>query len=134
MQVQINIIISLENLFLDEPILINLHREETSEIEVLQRTIHKLNKENKVVGDLKYKVLVPQDNPNMIDKLEKYNVDKLVYYEVFDCIDLAINREKQLKGYSRIKKDSLINKVNPFWKDLYNNGKIEKIDSSLHSE
>ena len=36
---------------------------------------------------------------------EKYNVDKLVYYEVFDYIELAIRREKQIKGYSRVKKD-----------------------------
>ena len=43
---------------------------------------------------------------------EKYNVDKLVYYEVFDYIDLAIKREKQIKGFSRAKKDILINKIN----------------------
>ncbi len=61
---------------------------------------------------------------------EKYNVDKLVYYEVFDWIDLAIDREKKLKGYSRIKKDAIIIKANPTWKDLYTNGKIEKIDST----
>jgi putative endonuclease len=56
----------------------------------------------------------------------KYNVDKLVYFELFDFIDLAIAREKQLKGYSRSKKDALISKFNPNWKDLYDNGKIEK--------
>lgn len=56
---------------------------------------------------------------------EKYNVDKLIYFEVFDFVDFAIKREKQLKGYSRIKKIDLINKMNPEWKDLYNNGRIE---------
>ncbi len=55
----------------------------------------------------------------------KYNVDKLVYFEMFDFIDLAIAREKQLKGYSRIKKDELINQFNPEWKELYDKGKIE---------
>ena len=40
---------------------------------------------------------------------QKYNVDKLVFFESFDYVDLAIAREKQLKGYSRAKKDALIN-------------------------
>ena len=35
---------------------------------------------------------------------QKYNVDKLIYYEKFDSIELAIFREKQIKGYSRSKK------------------------------
>jgi len=55
---------------------------------------------------------------------EKYNVDRLVYYEVFDFVDLAIHREKQIKKYSRKKKDDLIIKVNPQKIDLYENGKI----------
>jgi putative endonuclease len=49
---------------------------------------------------------------------QKYNVDKLIYYEIFDSIELAILREKQIKGYSRSKKDSLINGINPEWKEL----------------
>jgi putative endonuclease len=55
----------------------------------------------------------------------KYNVDRLIYFEKFDFVDLAIKREKQIKGYSRIKKDALINSFNPEWKDLYDNGKIQ---------
>jgi putative endonuclease len=55
----------------------------------------------------------------------KYNVDKLVYFELFDFINMAIQREKQIKGYSRIKKDNLINSVNPGWNDLYSNNKID---------
>jgi putative endonuclease len=55
----------------------------------------------------------------------KYNVEKLIYFEKFDYIDMAISREKQIKGYSRIKKEVLINSFNPEWIDLYNNGKIE---------
>jgi putative endonuclease len=58
----------------------------------------------------------------------KYNVDKLVYFELFDFIDLAIKREKQIKGYSRKKKDTLINSLNPTWDDLYCH---EKIDWSI---
>lgn len=58
---------------------------------------------------------------------KKYNVDKLVYYEVFDFIEMAINREKQIKGYSRAKKDLMIDMVNPGRNELYHDGVIEKI-------
>ena len=50
----------------------------------------------------------------------KYNIDKLVYYEVFEDIEEAIKREKQLKGGSRQKKIDLIKFKNPEFKDLYN--------------
>ena len=49
---------------------------------------------------------------------KKYNVHKLVYYEVFDYVDLAIAREKQIKGYSRDKKIKLIESENPEWTEL----------------
>ena len=49
---------------------------------------------------------------------QKYNVDKLIYFERFDSIDSAIAREKQIKGFSRAKKLALINKVNYDWKEL----------------
>ena len=49
----------------------------------------------------------------------KYNIDKLVYYEVFDDIYNAITREKQIKGGSRQKKIDLIHSINGSWKDLY---------------
>ena len=48
----------------------------------------------------------------------RYNVTKLVYYEVADDIMSAIEREKQLKGASRKKKLKLIREMNPLWKDL----------------
>ena len=48
----------------------------------------------------------------------KYNTDKLVYYEVYDRLDVAIRREKQLKNWKREWKDKLINDFNPAWKDL----------------
>ncbi len=50
---------------------------------------------------------------------KKYNIDKLVYYEVFDDIQNAIQREKQIKAGSRSKKVALINKMNDKWCDLY---------------
>jgi len=50
---------------------------------------------------------------------KRYNITKLVYYEVFDDIANAIEREKQIKGGSRHKKLQLINGINKEWKDLY---------------
>ena len=49
---------------------------------------------------------------------KKYNIHKLVYLEVFDYVDLAIAREKQIKGYSRAKKDKLVTDSNPEWNEL----------------
>lgn len=51
---------------------------------------------------------------------EKYNVDKLVYFENISDINTAIAREKQLKNWRKEKKLNLINLKNPEWKDLYN--------------
>ncbi len=50
---------------------------------------------------------------------KKYNIEKLVYYEVFDDITNAIMREKQIKAGSRKKKIELIESMNKDWKDLY---------------
>lgn len=49
----------------------------------------------------------------------KYNLDKLVYFETFHSIEEAIFREKQLKAGNRVRKERLINLLNPEWKDLY---------------
>ena len=49
----------------------------------------------------------------------RYNVDRLVYYEIFDDPYSAISREKQIKGGSRAKKIELVNSLNPEWIDLY---------------
>ena len=53
------------------------------------------------------------------DFVKKYNVHKLVYYEIGNDINATIVREKQIKGGSRKKKLDLINSMNPEWKDLY---------------
>jgi len=49
----------------------------------------------------------------------KCNINKLVYYEVYEDISNAISREKLIKGGSRQKKIDLINNINKAWKDLY---------------
>jgi putative endonuclease len=50
---------------------------------------------------------------------KRYNVHNLVYYEVYDNIETAIAREKQIKNWRRVYKTNVINKLNPEWKDLY---------------
>ena len=49
----------------------------------------------------------------------RYNLDKLVYFEIFHSIEEAIAREKQIKGGSRKAKEKLIQSMNPDWKDLF---------------
>lgn len=50
---------------------------------------------------------------------QKYECKNLVYYEIIEDMTCAIAREKQLKGGSRKKKLALIEKMNPYWDDLY---------------
>jgi putative endonuclease len=49
----------------------------------------------------------------------RYNLDKLIYYEEYDRIDDAIQREKNIKNWKRDWKTELINAQNPDWLDLY---------------
>jgi putative endonuclease len=48
----------------------------------------------------------------------RYGIDKLVYFEHTNSIHDAITREKQIKGWTRAKKVTLIESMNPGWKDL----------------
>ena len=50
---------------------------------------------------------------------KRYNVNKLVYYDYSEDVYGAIQREKQIKGKLRKKKIEIIEKMNPEWKDLY---------------
>lgn len=49
----------------------------------------------------------------------KYNINKLVYYEETTSIEDAINREKQIKWRLRLKKNELVESINPNWEDLW---------------
>jgi len=49
----------------------------------------------------------------------QYQLKNLVYYEIFDSIEEAIKREKQLKNWHREWKIELVSKKNPHWEDLY---------------
>ena len=81
------------------------------------------NKYNKVLytgvtSDLKKRVW--EHREKLVDGFTKrYNVTRLVYYEVFVDIRDAIAREKQIKAGSRQKKFDLIVGMNPEWRDLY---------------
>ena len=50
---------------------------------------------------------------------DTYNITRLVYFESYDDIREARDRENQIGKWSRAKKDKLISKMNPKWKDLY---------------
>ncbi|UMQ42025.1 GIY-YIG nuclease family protein [Chryseobacterium sp. Y16C] len=70
-----------------------------------------------VTNDLKIR-LHQHNNPKQGDKLHfttKYKCFYPIYYEHFQDIEQAIAREKQIKGYSRIKKDKLVNTFNQNW-------------------
>ena len=63
---------------------------------------------------------------------KRYNISKLVYYDHTSDVKAAIEREKQIKGWVRKRKNELVETMNPNWNDL-SNGWNEK-DSSLRSE
>lgn len=58
-------------------------------------------------------------NKSVSSFTSKYNINKLVYYEIYNDPNEAIKREKQIKGGSRRKKIDLIKKLNPTIRDLY---------------
>ena len=70
-----------------------------------------------ITSDLK-KRLYQHKNKIYEGFTSKYDVTKLGYYEVYNDIKVAIEREKQIKGGSRKKKLLLIERQNPEWKDL----------------
>ncbi|MDP2277339.1 MAG: GIY-YIG nuclease family protein [Nitrospirota bacterium] len=57
---------------------------------------------------------------NLVDGFtEKYNVHRLIWYEIHESAESAINREKQIKKWKRAWKLELIERHNPQWDDLY---------------
>ena len=62
------------------------------------------------------------EHKNHLDKgsfTDRYNVEFLVYYESTSDVKAAIEREKQIKGWNRKRKDKLVASMNPNWEDLY---------------
>lgn len=70
-----------------------------------------------VTNDLKRRVY-EHKNALIQGFTQKYNVNKLVYYEIYEEIEGAILREKQIKAGPRQKKNELVSRVNPGWEDL----------------
>ena len=70
-----------------------------------------------VTNDLRRR-LYEHKNQEIDGFTKKYNVYKLVYFEEYSDIGDAIAREKQLKGWVRLKKNLLVEKQNPNWNDL----------------
>ena len=65
----------------------------------------------------------------------RYGLKHLVYFEEFRCVDNAIVRETELKGWLRSRKIKLIEKDNPLWRDLAADWHDRvTLDSSLRSE
>ena len=69
-----------------------------------------------VTNDLRRR-LIEHKNELADGFTKRYHLHKLVYYEEYSEINDAISREKQLKGWSRRKKNALIEKRNPDWDD-----------------
>ena len=72
-----------------------------------------------VTNDLIRRVYEHKNNADPNSFTAKYTVHKLVYFEQTSDIRAALEREKQLKGWRRSKKNWLIETMNPEWKDLY---------------
>ena len=70
-----------------------------------------------VTNDLKRRIYEHQ-NKLVEGFTEKYNVNKLVYFEQTRDVISALTREKEIKKWRREKKDSLVISVNPRWDDL----------------
>jgi len=71
-----------------------------------------------VTNDLKRRIY--EHKLKLVDWFtKKYNLTKLVYFEEYNSVDDAIHREKQLKKWKRKWKEELIEKNNPWWKDIY---------------
>ena len=62
------------------------------------------------------------EHKNHLDKgsfTARYNIEYLVYFESTSDVKAAIEREKQIKGWNRKRKNNLVESKNPEWKDLY---------------
>ena len=74
-----------------------------------------------VTGNLQQRVFEHREHFDPDSFTAKYNLHKLVYFEETNDIRVALEREKQLKGWRRSKKNALVETMNPRWEDLYPN-------------
>jgi putative endonuclease len=71
-----------------------------------------------VTSDLKKRIKEHKDKVHPMSFTAKYHLNILVYFEVVEGQFQAIEREKQIKKYSRTKKNALIEQINPDWVEL----------------
>jgi len=71
-----------------------------------------------VTNDLYRRVYEHKNSLDPHSFTAKYHVHKLVYYEDTHDVTAAIAREKQIKGWNRARKNTLIETINPQWQDL----------------
>jgi len=72
-----------------------------------------------VTNDLLRRVYEHKHNIDPDSFTAKYSIHKLVYFESTNDVRAAIEREKQIKSWSRAKKNRLVNAQNPAWQELY---------------
>ncbi len=89
---------------------------ETSYVYILASSFQKLY--TGVTNDLPLRIHQHKTDNNPKSHIARYKINKLVHYERFEYIQHAIAREKQIKGWLRIKKLQLIAATNPTWRDL----------------
>lgn len=71
-----------------------------------------------VTSNLIRRIIEHKNHLNKNSFSDKYNLEFCIYFEEFSSMNLAINREKELKNWNREKKESLINQKNPDWREL----------------
>jgi len=74
-----------------------------------------------ITSDLVGRILQHKQKEFPASFTARYNVNKLVYYQLYDAIDEAIREEKRIKGGSRQAKIAIIEGMNPLWTDLWIN-------------
>ena len=72
-----------------------------------------------VTNDLIRRVYEHKHNLDSKSFTAKYDIHKLVYFEDTGDIRAAIEREKQIKGWNRRRKNKLVESKNPSWEELY---------------
>ena len=72
-----------------------------------------------VTNDLLRRVYEHRNNLDPKSHTSKYHIHRLVYYEETSYVRAAIEREKQIKGWNRARKNKLVESRNPGWEDLY---------------
>lgn len=72
-----------------------------------------------VTNDLERRLWEHRNHSDPRSFTAKYQVHKLVYFEETTDIDAALNREKQIKSWSRKRKNQLVEGMNPNWEDLF---------------